>query len=145
MLLPWEMEHKKHKRHKKFCASCASCVPFPAFLRYVRRWFDVKRAVADDHFRSLIVVLAHEFKAFAGCKSQIEAALPRGRVCPGIIDYHFVLDRVVIRTGEPFDHVKFVGRGNSEVIDPHTLVEPNGVDHERIAFPMSDRMSAVRG
>ena len=106
---------------------------------------DVKRAVSDDHLRSLIVVLAHEFETLAGRKPQVETAVPGRCVRAGIVDDDLVLDRIEIRAREFFDHVELFGGGNSEVVDPHALVETPRVYNERVAFPMSDGVPAVRG
>src|SRR5262249_59571760 len=81
--------------------------------------------------------------ALSGGPAHIEAAGPRRRICPRIVNGDLVLDRVEIRACEFFDRVELFGRRHAEVIDPNTLAETDGIDNECVAFPMADGVSAV--
>src|SRR5439155_2918632 len=95
-------------------------------------------------FLRLHILLAHELEAFlVGRKPHIEAALPRSRVRARILNRHFVLDGVEIGSREPFDQVQLLGVGCALPIDPEPLVEPDGVEHDGVAFPVADGVSQI--
>ena len=50
----------------------------------------------------------------------------------------FVLVRV-----KPFDGVELLGVGQSAAVEPEILVETDGVNHQRVAFPPSDGMAVI--
>src|SRR6185503_4099188 len=54
-----------------------------------------------------------------------------------------VVDRVEIGSGEPFDRMQLLGRGQSEIVDPDAFVVADRIDDERVAFPMPDRVSTI--
>jgi len=83
---------------------------------------------SHDQFRRMILFLADEFETFARGPAQVKAALPRRGVRAGIIDGDFVCDRGVVRASDFFNRVQFLGRRHSQIINPHLLVEPNGID-----------------
>src|SRR5262245_23181203 len=66
---------------------------------------------------------------------------PDPRICLGIIDSRFILQRVVIRTRDTFDQMKSIGMRHAEPRHPEFFVEAHGVDHQGIALPVADRVS----
>src|SRR4030095_83616 len=66
---------------------------------------------------------------------------PDPRIRLGIIDGCFILQRVVIRTGDALDQMESIGMRQPEARHPELFIEADGVNHQRIALPMPDRMS----
>src|SRR5215831_17920297 len=59
----------------------------------------------------------------------------------GIIDGRFILQRVVIRTGDALDQMESIRVRQPEARHPELFVEADSVDYQRIALPMADRVS----
>ena len=51
----------------------------------------------------------------------------------------------VIEPRVPLDHVELLGVRRAAVIEPPLVVEADGIDHERVAFPPADRVAGPRG
>ena len=146
---PWIIT-SKNIRHTPPAAAASRFAPLVSALfrhcalRNIGRRHDYRSAIADDEPWSVVVVLTDEFKALhPGLPGHVEAALPCRGIRAGIVNRDLVSDRVEVGAREPFDHVQLVGRRHSQVVDPHALVESDGVDHQRVALPVPDRMSAI--
>src|SRR6185312_4601795 len=69
---------------------------------------------------------------------------PRLCIDAGVVDGEFVGQRPQVRTGDALDHVELVG-GRIRARDPLLLVEPDGVDDERVPAPAADRVAEIGG
>src|SRR5580765_4225638 len=71
--------------------------------------------------------------------------VPRGGpglgVGTGIVDGHLVMERVLVAPREFLDDVEQISVWMSRVVNPRRLVDPDHVDHERVALPVADGMS----
>src|SRR6476660_1480699 len=89
-----------------------------------------------------VVVLTKVFrKVLIRMPIDVMTTAPDPRIRLGIIDGRFILQRVVIRTGDALDQMEGIGMREPEARHPEFFVEANGVNHQRIALPMADRMS----
>ena len=64
-------------------------------------------------------------------------------VSTGIIDCDFILKGREVDPSQSFDQMKPVRMRQRVAVHPHTLVEADRINHERIAFPMTDGMSVI--
>src|SRR5690242_5964563 len=62
----------------------------------------------------------------------------------GIVNGKFVDECSVIDAGPAFDGVQFVRMRSSAAVEPELLVIADGVDDERVSFPVSDGMAPPR-
>src|SRR5438067_563476 len=93
----------------------------------------------------LIVLLANVFLQFlAGSPGNVPAEGPWFRVCARIIDGGFKVKGVLVGACNPFDHVHLIRMRMACPVDPSAFIEADRVDHECVAFPMSNRMSQPR-
>src|SRR6266516_1583058 len=87
----------------------------------------------------VIVFLANVFLKFARWISRnIPSHGPLLRICAGIVDCRFVVQRTFVRTREPFGDMHLVRVGVSVVIEPRPFVEAHHIDNEGIAFPITN-------
>src|SRR5215813_2041177 len=108
------------------------------------------RAVTDRPYSLLtyqmlsipVIVLTKIFReVLIRMPIDVMSTAPDPRIRLGIIDGRFILQRVVIRTRDTFDQMKSIGMRHAEPRHPEFFVEADGVDHQRIALPMTDRVS----
>jgi hypothetical protein len=67
---------------------------------------------------------------------------PRHIESTRIVDGDRRLERLfALDHAETFDDVNLIGMGRAVIIDGRAVVQPDGVDDERIAFVMTDRFS----
>src|SRR5262245_9556899 len=94
--------------------------------------------VLHHQLRSCIVVLADVFKQFdVGRPPEIKTAAPRLRVDGRVIYRHFVLDSVEVRTREALESMQPFGMRQPRPVDPEVLTESDGIDNQRVPFPMT--------
>src|SRR6185437_6871500 len=100
-------------------------------------------ALRADHARRIAVVFLAEIVEglVARGPAQVPASRPGLRVRAGIIERGFVLELIEIRARDVLDEMRLGGVGDPFAREPETLVEPNRVDHERVALPVTDRVS----
>src|SRR5690606_24901026 len=68
---------------------------------------------------------------------------PRARVRPRVVDRDLVSERVDVRARDALDQMQRLGVRIAFTVQPEPLVEADRVDHERVAFPVSDRVTEV--
>src|SRR5262249_50613216 len=68
---------------------------------------------------------------------------PGLRVSTGVIDSNFVFERIVIGPCETLDEMHLLRMREAFGFDPRTVVEPRRIDYQRVAFPVSDRVSRI--
>src|SRR5262245_60766542 len=101
---------------------------------------------SDHHGCSLIAILTDIFrKLFIGSPTQKKASGPRARVRAGIINRDLDLHVGGIRTRKTLDEVKLVRMRRALALHPESFIETNGVDDQRLAFPMPDRVAVKAG
>src|SRR5688572_24753169 len=94
---------------------------------------------ADEMFHVLVVFVAdvlHQLLAWSQARRKRQGKRPG--VGAWIVDRDSVLERPVIFARPPLDRMKLLGVGVAAKIKPEPVVEPDRVDHERIAFPPPD-------
>ena len=107
----------------------------------------VHRLLVAHHERRGVVGLLADVLEQLGPRfpAQVEIALPRRGIGAGIVDRHFVLDRVRIGAREAFQCPESFRVRVSAPVDPEALVETCGVDDQRIAFPPADGVAVETG
>src|SRR5438034_9993579 len=103
-------------------------------------WADYRLAeVIGQPVIVVIVFLANVFLKFARwIPRNIPSHGPLLRICAGIVDCRFVVQRTFVRTREPFGDMHLVRVGVSVVIEPRPFVEAHHIDNEGIAFPITN-------
>src|SRR5262249_38730442 len=98
--------------------------------------------IIDEAPYIAIVLLADVFLQFLiGFPRYVPGGSPWLRVCAGIVDRGFKMQRVFVRTRQSFYDVEQVCMRMTRTVDPRSFIETYRVDHECIAFPMPDRMT----
>ena len=98
----------------------------------------VARILADDVREVLVVFVADVLHQLVIVLiDRVAVQRKRLRVCPRILDGDFVVQVIEIRTPIALDHVQMVGVRMAREVEPELLVEPDGIDEQRIAFPSS--------
>src|SRR5439155_22138743 len=118
---------------------------YPSSTSRNNRTATVDRFVNAEHeLRSKIVLLADVFKQFVSRNiADVELARPRRRVSARIIDRHFVSHIIEIHAGEAFDHIKLLSMRMRTAVEPKSFIVANRIDHQGIAFPVTDVVSIV--
>jgi len=62
-----------------------------------------------------------------------------------IIHCHFDLERPIVQAPESLGQFGGVGDGRTFFVDPTRFLEAGGLDHQRVAFPMSNRITVPPG
>ena len=75
--------------------------------------------------------------------SPVPGDSPRLAVRPGVIDHYLIVERIPVRTCDSLNGMKLLGMHVSTVIEPGLLVVANGIDDQRVAFPVADRMTKI--
>ena len=63
----------------------------------------------------------------------------------GIFEDDVIEERAVVRARVALDDVELLGVRRAAAIEPELVVEADRIDDERVAFPVTDRVSEPRG
>jgi hypothetical protein len=80
----------------------------------------------------------------AGRPRHGQLAFPRPRECGAVIDFKSIENRIRVEQAEAFHDVQVsipAEHAAGFPVKAAAVVEVRGVDHERAAFPMSDRVA----
>src|SRR5262249_19779596 len=98
---------------------------------------------------AIFFVLAADELDQIGGRLQLEVLRRRGpRLCVGlrVVDGRDDFQITELRTADPLDDVERVAGGTSLLgVEPDLVVEPSGVDDERVAVPAAGRVSKPGG
>src|SRR6185437_6497682 len=96
----------------------------------------------DHALRIAIVLLAQIVEGLVARRpAQVPSAGPGRRVRTRIVHRCLVTELIEVRTREPFREMELTRVRHAFTRDPEPLVEPDGVDDQRVAFPVPDRVS----
>ena len=94
--------------------------------------------------RSTIVLVAHVFHRLRARRPRDGVTgRPRLGVRTRIFDRHLIVQRHLIAPGKALDRMERFRVRMAVLIQPRPIVEADGVHDQRVAFPMSDRLSQV--
>src|SRR5687768_5173473 len=93
-----------------------------------------------------VVVRAEELLGFERRPRYVEwLGCPGPGVGAGIVDRHFVPERVEVGAGDALDHVELIGMHHPErtARHPESFVETDRVDDQRVFLPPAHRMTEI--
>src|SRR6185503_1900352 len=111
------------------------CITCGSFLLCL----EARRRQAFDMNGVLVVLLAHVFhQLLIRHQLGIESQGERPRVGAGIVDGDLDVEVAQVLACKPFDHVHLVAVQMAVVVQPGQVVEADGIDDQRVAFPAPD-------
>src|SRR5947207_1270820 len=108
----------------------------------VRDQADAETDLLSHLMGSVLLVFTYVFDQ-VGIRNSIEVNLerPRSRVHFGVVDRAFHLQMACSEALESFGYAQFAGMRQAQSIEPRFFVESHGFHHERLAGPLSDRVT----